>query len=200
MTGILTQFRYSRRHTHFYTLHHSFRYDFTAYRTLPYHWNIFQSVNSVLCLAPVNFRRGDTRLVSCYALFKWWLLLSQHPSCLCISTSFNTQHKFRDLIRRSGLFPFWPWNLSPTVWLPDILDGIRSLRAFSTARCGHHTISALPPPSLILTLVLKLFRGEPAITEFDWNFTTSHKSSAGVSTNVGSVLRWVVPQFQPAHG
>ena len=30
---------------------------------------------------PDHFRRGISRLVSCYALFKWWLPLSQHPSC-----------------------------------------------------------------------------------------------------------------------
>ena len=41
-------------------------------------------------LAPVNYRRRVIRLVSCYALFKGWLLLSQPPSCLDISTSFST--------------------------------------------------------------------------------------------------------------
>ena len=40
--------------------------------------------------SPVHFRRRVTRLVSYYALFKWWLLLSQHPSCLSNSTSFST--------------------------------------------------------------------------------------------------------------
>ena len=48
------------------------------------------SIASVLCLAPVYFRRRVIRLVSCYALFKGWLLLSQPPSCLYISTSFST--------------------------------------------------------------------------------------------------------------
>jgi hypothetical protein len=48
------------------------------------------SVASVKRLAPVHFRRRVTRLVSYYALFEWWLLLSQHPSCLCVSTSFTT--------------------------------------------------------------------------------------------------------------
>ena len=57
------------------------------------------------CSAPVHFRRRATRLVSCYALFKGWLLLSQPPSCLCISTSFSTQHAFWGLGWRSGLFP-----------------------------------------------------------------------------------------------
>ena len=45
---------------------------------------------SAACLSPVHFRRGDARPVSYYALFKWWLLLSQHPGCLRISTSFST--------------------------------------------------------------------------------------------------------------
>ena len=58
--------------------------------TLPYHLYLYKSIASVLCLAPVNFRRRVIRLVSCYALFKGWLLLSQPPSCLYISTSFST--------------------------------------------------------------------------------------------------------------
>ena len=33
-----------------------------------------------------------------------------------------------------------------------------------------------------LTLALKLFRGEPAISEFDWNFSAIHSSSHGFST------------------
>ena len=48
------------------------------------------SAASVSGLAPVHFRRRATRLVSCYALFKGWLLLSQPPSCPCVPTSFST--------------------------------------------------------------------------------------------------------------
>ena len=48
------------------------------------------SIASVYGLAPVYFRRRVIRLVSCYALFKGWLLLSQPPSCLYIPTSFPT--------------------------------------------------------------------------------------------------------------
>ncbi len=47
----------------------------------------FLSIASVSCLAPVNYRRRVIRLVSCYALFEGWLLLSQPPSCLHVSTS-----------------------------------------------------------------------------------------------------------------
>ena len=77
----------------------------TLYTTLPYHSYCYESAVSVLCLAPVNFRRKATRLVSCYALFEGWLLLSQPPSCLRDPTSFPTRPGFRGLIRRSGLFP-----------------------------------------------------------------------------------------------
>ena len=62
----------------------------SLYGTLPYHSIYIKSIASVLCLAPVNFRRRVIRLVSCYALFKGWLLLSQPPSCLGIPTSFST--------------------------------------------------------------------------------------------------------------
>ncbi len=50
----------------------------------------YASTASVIRLAPVHFRRRVTRPVSYYALFKWWLLLSQHPGCLGNSTSFST--------------------------------------------------------------------------------------------------------------
>ena len=48
------------------------------------------ATNSVACLAPSHFLRRFARLVSCYALFKGWLLLSQPPRCLSKSTSFTT--------------------------------------------------------------------------------------------------------------
>ncbi len=40
-------------------------------------------------LSPDHLRRKTTRPVSYYALFKWWLPLSQHPGCLCSFTSFK---------------------------------------------------------------------------------------------------------------
>ena len=56
-------------------------------------------------LSPRHFRRGMARPVSCYALLKWWLLLSQHPGCHGDPTSFATQRRLGGLGRRSGLFP-----------------------------------------------------------------------------------------------
>src|SRR5699024_12637629 len=99
-------FRYSYWHSHFYALLQSFLSSFAVLSTLSYHVPYGTSTISVMCLASLHFRRRITRLVSYYALFKWWLLLSQHPSCLCNSTSFSTSHLFWDLNRWSGLFPF----------------------------------------------------------------------------------------------
>ena len=44
--------------------------------------DIVNAIASVPCLSPGHFRRSVSRPVSYYALFKWWLLLSQHPGCL----------------------------------------------------------------------------------------------------------------------
>ena len=60
-------FRYSHRHSLFHDLHTSFRSYFSVHGTLPYH--PLGSIASVVCLAPVNYRRRVIRLVSCYALF-----------------------------------------------------------------------------------------------------------------------------------
>ena len=51
-----------------------------------------------------------------------------------------------------------------------------------------------------LRLALKLFRGEPAISGFDWHFTPIHSSSPDFSTAVGSALHWTLLQLQPGHG
>ena len=52
---------------------------------------------SVCSLSPDHFRRSFTRWVSYYALFKWWLPLSQHPHCLSKTPSFFTELHFGTL-------------------------------------------------------------------------------------------------------
>ena len=74
---------------------------------------------SVDRLAPLNLPRRPTRPVSYYAFFKGWLLLSQPPGCLCLSTSFTTERSIGDLSCGSGLFPFSRRTLAPAVCLPD---------------------------------------------------------------------------------
>ena len=56
------------------------------------------------------------------------------------------------------------------------------------------------PQGIRSTLYLNRFRGEPAISEFDWPFTPSHKSSRTIATVMGSDLQLVLPNLQPAHG
>ncbi len=83
--------RYSCQHNHFQFLQHSLRCTFTGYWKAPLPRAInCSSTASVMCLAPLHFRHRPTRPVSCYAFFKGWLLLSQPPGCLGVSTSFAT--------------------------------------------------------------------------------------------------------------
>ncbi len=51
-----------------------------------------------------------------------------------------------------------------------------------------------------MTLHLNAFRGEPAITEFDWPFTPTHSSSPRFSTLVGSGLHTLLHVLHPGHG
>ncbi len=74
--------------------------------TLSYHQILTLIRDCGTTLSPRHFRRGMARPVSCYALLKWWLLLSQHPGCHRDPTSFATERRFGGLGRRSGLFPF----------------------------------------------------------------------------------------------
>ena len=84
-------FRYSCQHSHFLSVHRFLQNDFNPIGTLLYHANLkFASTSSVSYFSPGHLRRRVTRPVSYYALFKWWLLLSQHPGCLCNPTSFAT--------------------------------------------------------------------------------------------------------------
>ena len=94
--------RYSTRHTHFLTLQRCFRSAFFADRNALL--LLFRARGFGTILIPDHYRRRTPRPVSYYALFKWWLLLSQHPGCLWNPTSFTNLVLFRDLSRRSGLF------------------------------------------------------------------------------------------------
>ena len=82
--------------------------------------NLAKPAASVLGLAPLHLPRRTPRPVSCYALFKGWLLLSQPPGCLRSPTAFSTEPRLRDLSWRSGLFPSRHRSLSPDVRLPGL--------------------------------------------------------------------------------
>ena len=77
---------------------------------------------------------------------------------------------------------------------------IRSLIGFGNEVIAPSPFSALPTVDPLTTLHLNAFRGEPAISEFDWHFTAIHSSSAAFSTGVGSGLHAVLPALHPDHG
>src|SRR3989344_6371929 len=65
--------------------------------------------------------------------------------------------------------------------------GIRSLVG-SRRQSPQPPSSALPPATSSTSLYLYIFRGEPAITGFDWHFTPNLRSSQLFSTSKGSGL------------
>ncbi len=82
---------------------------------------------------------------------------------------------------------------------PSWYKGIRSLVP-TGSRVGPRSDSvALPPVPTTLTLTLKLFRRERAISTFDDTFNPPHRSSPSFSTLVSSVFQWVLPHLHPGH-
>ena len=197
-------FRYSCLHSHFCLVHRSSRSGFTLRQNAPLPLGAgsarAEPVASVPSLAPLRFRRSTTRPVSYYALFKGWLLLSQPPGCLGSATSFPTELGLGDLSRRSGLFPSRRWSLSPTVSLPATTPRHSE---FGWVRYGlfrPSPSSALPPRRSAPGLHLNAFRGEPAISGFDWHITPTHSSSHGFATPTGSGLHAGLAALHPGHG
>ncbi len=89
-------------------------------------------IASAHCLSPDHFRREFARWVSYYALFKWWLPLSQHPHCLSEFTSFSTEQCLGALADGLGCFPLDYEAYPPQSDCRASPDGIRSLIEFST--------------------------------------------------------------------
>ena len=118
-------------------------------------------------LSPDHYRRRVARPVSYYALFKWWLLLSQHPGCLGKRTSLRTQPGFGALAGDVGCFPFVHEHYRPQTHSRDSRDGIRSLIEGGTREGPASHSVALPPSRSGPRLPLKAFRGEPDISKFD---------------------------------
>ena len=100
-------------------------------------------------LIPDHLRRSTSRPVSFYALFKWWLLLSQHPGCLRNKTSSLTKIYFGTLDGGQGCFPFDLGGYPPRSFSRGTRTGIRSLiEAGSLAGPCLHSV-ALPPINYI---------------------------------------------------
>ena len=118
-------------------------------------------------LIPGNYRRKNARPVSYYALFKWWLLLSQHPGCLRTLTSLLTKANFGTLAGNLGCCPLDEGAYPPSSDCRITTGGIRSWIGFGSP-VGPLAHSVLYPHLLSYpTLALRLFRGERDITRLD---------------------------------
>ena len=130
-----------------------------------------------------------------------WLLLSQHPGCLCSLTSFDQLSlDLGTLAVGLGCFPLGHGSYHPCphcrkacVWHSEFVWVWYPVK-------GPSPISALPPAHSIATLYLNTFRGVRAISEFDRPFTPTLRSSEPFLTDTGSVLHVVLPTLQPAQG
>jgi len=86
-------------------------------------------------------------------------------------------------------------SLTPVI----VLDGIRSLIGVGNL-VGPLAHSVLYLRRQVTRLYLNIFRGEPAISGFDWPFTPIHRSSRYFSTYKGSGLHEILLSLHPAHG
>ena len=140
-------YRYSYRHSHLHALHHSSRYGFDAAcnALLPIHEMNRESRCFGIRLIPDHLRRYSARPVSYYALFKWWLLLSQHPGCLRTITSFRTKLNLGTLAGDLGCFPFDREDYPSRTHSSNSHCGIRSLVG-ACRRVAPRLLSVALPP------------------------------------------------------
>ena len=118
-------------------------------------------------LIPDHLRRYSARPVSYYALFKWWLLLSQHPGCHRTITSFRTKLDFGTLAGDQGCFPFDREDYPSRTHSRVTLNSIRSLVGMRRRVAPQSLSVALPLQCSCSRLPLKAFRREPDISPFD---------------------------------
>src|SRR6266542_3272672 len=99
----------------------------TRHATLFYRSHCCDLAASVSSWIPDHLRRHSARPVSYYALFKWWLLLSQHPGCLSRMTSYRTKLCLGTLAGGLGCFPLDREDYPSRTHSRDSLMSIRSL-------------------------------------------------------------------------
>ena len=109
-------------------------------------------------LIPDHLRRRPARPVSYYALFKWWLLLSQHPGCLGRITSSRTRSGLGTLAGGLGCFRLDRGHYRSRTHSRGTSSSIRSL-VEACRRVAPRPLSvALPPMCSCSRLPLKAFR------------------------------------------
>jgi len=117
----------------------------TRRATLFYRSNKLEPAASVFSLIPDHLRRYPARPVSYYALFKWWLLLSQQPGCLRTLTSYRTKQNFGTLTGDLGCFPLDREDYPSRTHSGHKPMGIRSLIG-ACRRVAPRLLSVALPP------------------------------------------------------
>ena len=56
------------------------------------------------------------------------------------------------------------------------------------------------PIQVRMTLYQNIFRGEPAISGFDWHITSYHSSSERLAAHTGADLHLLLRRLHPGHG
>ena len=158
-------YRYSCRHSHLHALHRSSRYGFNAACNALLPRSRARSFG--VPLIPDHLRRYSARPVSYYALFKWWLLLSQHPGCHSRITSSRTKLDFGTLAGGLGCFPLDREDYPSRTHSRDKHMSIRSLVGMRRRVAPHSLSVALPLTGSSPRLPLKAFRREPDISPID---------------------------------
>ena len=145
---------------------------------------------------PINCRRRLSRPVSCYALFKGWLLLSQPPGCLSETTSFPLGLHLGTLAGGLGCSPHVNEAYPPLTHSQELTGGICGLIGFGKW-LAPLPIQSPTSVSLSLRLYLNTLRGEPAISGFGRYITTTPSSSQRFALHTGSGLQSAFADLHP---
>ena len=135
-------------------------------------------------LSPVHFQGPEPQRVSCYAFFKWWLLLSLHPRCLWFKTPFVTLSIYFGtltpvsvvLVSRQYLTH---WRPLPSFTVNRFRVGISSV-TFRLCELNPY----FTPFTSMMRLYWGIFQQEPAIAGLDRLFTPNRSSSKSLYTSL----------------
>ena len=145
--------------------------------------DICRPTASAAALMPAHHPRPPARPVSCYALFER-MAASKPTSRLSVQADLvtSTQAALGGLGRWSGFFPSRARTLAPAPSLPGCTWRHSEFgwgrQAAKPPRPISISTSAADPPRL----PLKAFRGVRAISQLDWPFTPTPRSSEHFST------------------
>lgn len=140
---------------------------------------------SVSCLSPVHFRCFESRLVSCYAFFKWWRLLCLHPNCLRFKTPFVTLNMNFGTLTPVSFVLVLRRYLTHRRWFPCKTTCRFWVGKFSVGKtlCENYPYFT-PQANHSMRLYWGIFQQEPAIADLDRLFTPNHKSSKCMYTTL----------------